>query len=234
MESQPALPTVPPTTLEFLRQLRDNNRRDWFAANRTTYEAAKAEWSTFVSQLIVRIGAFDDIVGLTAKDCIFRINRDVRFSKNKSPYKVNFAAAIGRGGRQSKYLDYYLHLEPGQSFLGGGVYAPTSEQLAKIRQEIHYNVAEIKAIIQEPTFAAYFGDIQGTQLKTMPKGYNRDHPEIDLLKRQQFFFMHAFTDAEVQSPDFLLKVVEGGRILKPLLDFFNYILFEEAPTERLQ
>lgn len=221
------LPTVAPATLVFLRQLRDHNHRDWFSANRSLYEAAKADWEIFVARLIAEISQFDDLTGLTARDCVFRINRDVRFAKDKSPYKVNFAAAIGRGGRHSQYLDYYLHLEPGNSFLGGGVYAPTGVELVKIRQEIHYNLPEIKKIIDEPAFAAYFGEVQGNRLKTTPKGYNRDHPDIEWLRLQQFFFMHAFTDAEVTAPDFLQKVVAGCRILKPLLDFFNYILYEE-------
>ncbi|MBC7922800.1 MAG: DUF2461 domain-containing protein [Ferruginibacter sp.] len=225
-------PVLSPATLDFLRQLRDNNRRDWFTANRVHYETARAEWEEFVGGLITQIGQFDDITGLTAKDCLFRIHRDVRFSKDKSPYKVNFAAAVGPGGRQSKHLDYYLHLEPGASFLGGGVYEPTGEQRAKIRQEIDYNAAEIKAIVHAPAFARFFGEVQGTKLKTTPKGYDRQHPDIELLRLQQFFFTHPYSDTAVQSPDFLAKVVEGCRILKPLLDFFNYILFEEKPTEK--
>jgi uncharacterized protein (TIGR02453 family) len=227
------LPTVSPSTIDFLRQLRENNHRDWFNANRSAYETAKAGWEKWVTGLIAQIGKFDDVSQLTAKDCIFRINRDVRFSKDKSPYKVNFAAAIGRGGRHSKFLDYYLHLEPGNSFLGGGVYAPTSAELNKVRQEIHYNLAEIKKIIHEPIFFNYFGDVQGSRLKTTPKGYDRDHPEIEWLRLQQFFFMHPFTDAEVVAPEFLQKVVAGCLILKPLLDFFNYILFEEEPVKEL-
>ncbi|MES2731472.1 MAG: DUF2461 domain-containing protein [Bacteroidota bacterium] len=233
MTTPTEIPTIASTSLEFLRQLRENNQRDWFSANRPSYEMAKAGLEKFVSQLLIEIEKFDNISGLSAKDCIFRINRDVRFSKNKAPYKTNLAVAVGRGGRQSKYLDYYLHLEPGQSFLGGGIYAPTGEQLGKIRQEIDYNVAEVKSIIYEPTFARYFGEVQGSKLKTTPKGYNREHPEIELLRLQQFFFMHAYTDEEVTAPDFLEKVVQGCVILKPLLAFLNYILFEEVVSEGL-
>ena len=226
-------PTVSPATLRFLRELKENNSREWLAANRPAYETAKAEWETFVEALLERICQFENFGDLKAKDCVFRINRDVRFSKDKSPYKLNFAAAIGLGGRRSKYLDYYLHLQPGESFLGGGVYAPEGGQLAKLRQEIHYNAAEVKKIIFEPTFRNYFGEVQGTKLKTTPKGYDKNHPELALLQQQQFFFMHSFTDAEVAAPDFLEKVVEGCRILKPLLDFLNYILFEEEPEEKI-
>lgn len=233
MNSLKALSPVPTSLLDFLSQLRDNNQRDWFSAHRNAYETSKADWERFVGDLIAAIAKFDNIEGLRVKDCIFRINRDVRFSKDKSPYKTNFAAAIGKGGRQSPYLDYYLHIQPGESFLGGGIYAPTSEQLAKFRQEIDYNVVEVRRVIEEPAFVRYFGAVKGSRLKTMPKGYDRNHPEIELLKMQQFFFMHPFSDAEVTSPDFLAKVVEGCRILKPLLDFLNYILFEEEPTEKI-
>jgi uncharacterized protein (TIGR02453 family) len=233
MNSTGSTPVVSTATLGFLRQLSENNHRDWFAVHRSEYEAAKSGWEKFVAALITEIGRFDEVSGLTAKDCIFRINRDVRFSKDKSPYKINFAAAVGRGGRQSKFLDYYLHLEPGKSFLGGGVYAPTGEELAKIRQEIHYNLPEIKKIIEEPRFTAYFGQVQGSRLKTTPKGYDRTDPDIEWLRLQQFFFMHPFTDAEVVAPDFLTNVVEGCVILKPLLDFFNYILYEEEAVDKI-
>lgn len=224
---------ISPTTLEFLRALRENNTREWFANNRKTYETVKQGFEEFVGELLNEVGKFDDVTGLTPKHCIFRINRDIRFSKDKSPYKSCISAAISRGGRQSQYLDYYLHIQPGESFLGGGAYAPTGPQLAKIRQEIDYNVDELNAIMMNPEFVAYFGAIQGTKLKTTPKGYDREHPHIELLKLQQFFFMHSYTDAEVLSPDFLQKVAEGCRILKPLLDFLNYILFDEEPTEKL-
>jgi uncharacterized protein (TIGR02453 family) len=212
-------------TLQFLKDLVQNNNREWFLENRKRYDTAKADLEQLVAYLLTEVNKFQDLGNLQVKDCIFRINRDVRFSKNKAPYKSNLSAGIGPGGRSSGKIDYYLHIQPdGQSFLGGGMWDPTTEQLAKYRQEIDYNAGELKRIIQEDTFRGYFPEIHGKVLKTTPKGYPKDHPEIDLLRRKELFFTHRFTDKDVTSKKFGENIISGIKLLKPYCDYMNYIL----------
>ncbi|WP_199736715.1 DUF2461 domain-containing protein [Fibrisoma montanum] len=216
-------------TLDFLRELAQNNNRDWFQTNRKRYVAAKAEFEAWVGRVLAGVCSFEPLPTTDVKDCIFRINRDIRFSKDKSPYKLNFSAAIGPGGRHSGRIDYYIHLQPGnESFLGAGMWQPTPEHLSKFRQEVDYNVDELKAIIEADAFRAYFPEVWGETMKTAPKGYSADHPEIGLLRRKQLFFMHRFTDKEVLKPAFADDVVRGCQLLKPYCDFLNYLFFDEV------
>ncbi|GAA4450904.1 DUF2461 domain-containing protein [Nibrella saemangeumensis] len=220
--------TLTVATLYFLRDLAQNNQREWFHMNRKRYEAARQEFEALIGQVLLQLTAIEPLPNTEVKDCIFRINRDIRFSKDKSPYKLNFAAAIGPGGRHSGRTDYYLHIQPGnESFLGAGMWNPTPTQLAKYRQEIDYNAAELKRIIEADEFRAYFPEIWGEVMKTAPKGYSADHPEIDLLRRKQLFFMHRFTDKEVLKPGFAAEVVKACQVIKPYCDFLNYLFFEE-------
>ncbi|WP_138991922.1 DUF2461 domain-containing protein [Larkinella sp. C7] len=215
-------------TLDFLRDLVLNNNREWFQANRARYDAAKSEFEGFVGKLLQGIETFQPLPNTAVKDCIFRINRDIRFSKDKAPYKKNLAAAVGPGGRHSGRIDYYFHLQPGgETFLGAGMWQPTPAQLAKFRQEIDYNVDELKDIIEAPVFKAYFPEIFGETMKTSPKGYSADHPEIGLLRRKELFFLHRYSDQEVVKPDFVNEVVKGARLIKPYCDYLNYLFYEE-------
>ncbi|TDB67031.1 DUF2461 domain-containing protein [Arundinibacter roseus] len=217
------------TTFHFLQELAENNSRDWFQENRRRYEVAKSDFENLVEKLIQEVQTFQDLGATKPKDCIFRINRDVRFSKDKSPYKKWFAAGIGPGGRHSGRVDYYLHVQPGnQTFLGAGMWSPTPEHLAKFRQEIDYNPQDLKKIIENPVFREFFPEIHGETMKTSPKGYDRSHPEIELLRRKQLFFSHTFTDKEVLSPQFVTAVSKGIQLLKPYTDFLNYIFHDEA------
>jgi uncharacterized protein (TIGR02453 family) len=219
-------------TLEFLRQLVRNNNREWFQENRKKYDDARADLEKLVGYLLTEISKFQDLGNTQVKDCIFRINRDVRFSKNKAPYKSNISAGIGPGGRSSGRIDYYLHIQPdGQSFLGGGMWAPAPEQLARYRQEVYYNAAELKDIINESSFRAFFPQIHGEVLKTTPKGYEKDHPEIELLRRKELFFSHPFSDKEVTSKGFAENTLKGIKLLKPYCDYMNYILYDASPEE---
>jgi uncharacterized protein (TIGR02453 family) len=218
-------------TLHFLSLLAENNNRDWFQENRKLYDAAKADMEKLVGYLITEVGKFQDLGNLQVKECLLRINRDIRFSKNKAPYKNNLSAGIGPGGKSSGKIDYYLQIQPGdQTFLGGGMWETTSEQLARFRQEIDYNADELKHIIEEKEFKTLFPEIHGDSLKTTPKGYPKDHPEIELLKRKQLFFLHRFTDKEVASKDFGDMVVNAISVLKPFTDYMNYVLYEQ-PAE---
>ncbi|MCK8490308.1 MULTISPECIES: DUF2461 domain-containing protein [Spirosoma] len=215
-------------TFDFLRDLVQNNNREWFQTNRARYDAAKNELCGVVQQVLTDLSSFEPLANTAVKDCIFRINRDIRFSKDKAPYKSNMAFAIGPGGRHSGRIDYYVQIQPGnQSFLGAGMWQPTPANLAKFRQEVDYNVDELKQIIEADEFKAYFPEIHGEVLKVMPKGYSADHPEIDLLRRKELFFVHRYTDKEVMKANFAEEVVRGCRIIKPYIDFLNYLFFDE-------
>lgn len=215
-------------TFSFLTDLVENNHRDWFHANRSRYDAAKAELCGVVERVLTSMSAFEPLANTAVKDCIFRINRDIRFSKDKAPYKSNLAFAIGPGGRHSGRIDYYVQIQPGnKSFLGAGMWQPTPANLAKFRQEIDYNGQELKDIIYADDFRAYFPEVSGESMKTTPKGYPSDHPEIDLLRRKELFFIHRYTDKEVMKANFADEVVRGCQLIKPYCDLLNYLFFDE-------
>src|SRR6478672_5069902 len=192
---------IEPQTLKFLSQLKKNNNKPWFDAHRAQYEAARIDFTNFIQLVIDALQKTDTtITGITAKDSQFRINRDVRFSKDKRPYKENFGAFIARGGKKSIYAGYYFHLAPGNSFAGGGLWQPEPANLKKVRQEIDYNWEEFKSIVKNKTFKKTFGDLykgEDMSLKRMPKGYEEDHPAIDYLKLQSLIAETTFTDDEL-------------------------------------
>jgi uncharacterized protein (TIGR02453 family) len=214
-------------TISFLKDLQLNNNREWFHTNKSRYDTVKAGFEVFVEECLAEIVKFENWGPTTAKSCIFRINRDVRFSANKDPYKNFFSAAFGNGGRHSDKIDYYLHFMPDGAFLGGGMWAPTPEQLAKYRQEIDYNAQSLKDIIENKTFKNYF-ELTGDSLKGAPKGYDKTHPELYLLAKKQLFVMHNFTNEELISANFKEKIIEGCLIMKPFNHFFNQLFFDEA------
>lgn len=214
------------TILDFLAELAGNNHREWFAQNKARYELAKKEYHHLIEALIKEVGAFDSqIAPLELKQCIFRINRDIRFSKDKSPYKNNFGASLQKGGKKSPYAGYYLHIQPhNQSFIGGGVYMPPSADLAKIRQEIDYNGEELRTLIAANDFQQYFGKLQGEEVSTAPKGYAKDNPYIDLIRLKSFVMIHPLTDQQVNADSFRETVLSACKAMKPVLDFLNRAL----------
>jgi uncharacterized protein (TIGR02453 family) len=222
--------SLSPSLLAFLRDLRVNNTREWFAENKSRYELVKKEFDAWTSELISEFADFENMDGVLLKHCSYRIYRDVRFSKNKEPYKTWFSASFSEGGRKSGLMDYYVHIEPnGASFLGGGMYSPTPEQLAAFRQEVDYNAAGLRKIIKDPTFAGIFGEEVGESLVRIPKGFEADHPEAELLKKKQLFFWKKYTDQQVASPDFTQQLISDAKVLKPFLDFLNAVFFEKEP-----
>ncbi len=217
--------TLSVETLQFLKDLKTNNTKEWFAENKKRYEQAKANFEEFVDELIKRIATFDpSIAHHTAKSTVFRIYRDVRFSKDKSPYKTHMGAHITMAHKKSDIhtkSGYYFHIGPGESMLAGGAYMPEGDWLKNIRQEIDYNGAALTAIISNDPFKKYFGELEGESLKKMPKGYPEDHPFIELLKKKSFLATHQVSDKLVTSPDFLEHCAEVYAALKPLGDFLN-------------
>lgn len=208
--------------IDFLKDLSANNQREWMQENKKRYEKAKSEFKEVVASLLSGIASFDESVqGLEPKDCIFRINRDIRFSKDKSPYKTNFGAAMMEGGKKTGNPTYYLHVQPGKSFIAGGVYMPEAENLKKIRQEIDYNPEELRTIVKEDQFRKLFGQMTGESLKTAPKGYPKDHPNIDLLRMKSFLVTKDLSDKEVLAGDFVSKITEMYQVMHPFNQYFS-------------
>lgn len=208
--------------MNFLSELKQNNTREWMQEHKKQYEDARSSFIEFVSLLLADLQMIDpDMSGLSAKDCIFRLNRDVRFSKDKSPYKINFSAYFALGGKKSFNGGYYFHLQPGQSFIGGGIYQPMPDMLAKIRQEIDYNPEIIHSIISKEEFKSFFGEIKGERLKTSPKGYSSDHVDIDLLRLKSFIVSKNLDDAKIKSHDLKSEIMKGFTIMKPFKDFLT-------------
>ena len=208
--------------LDFLSQLDDNNDRQWFEQNRAAYQTAKAQFESLVDQVITALRAIEDLGDLTARDCVMRIYRDVRFSKDKSPYRTNMAAAIAAGGKKSLRMPYYLHIAPhDQSFLAGGLYMPTSEQLTRFRALIDHDPKPFKALLNHQTFKQLFSELSGEKLKTAPQGYARDHKEIELLRLKQVVATHPLSDEAVLAVSLPAQIVETFTGLKPLLDYLN-------------
>lgn len=208
--------------LSFLADLKENNHKDWMDANKPRYKASREAFLSLVTEVIDGISLFDPtIVGTEAKNCIFRLNRDIRFSKDKSPYKTNFGASISAGGKKSPDAGYYVHIMPGNNFIGGGMYMPEAATLKKVRQEIDYNTDDFLKIIEDKNFLKVFGSIQGDALKTAPKGYPKDHPHIDLLKRKSFFFLHEISDAEIKQAGLTNTIAQKFELLFPFIQFMN-------------
>lgn len=210
------------TTLQFLHDLQSNNNKEWMDVNRKSYDAARQDFEQFVADLIGALAQFDPAIGeLQAKQCIFRLHRDIRFSKDKSPYKTNFGAAFSRGGRKSTAAGYYFHLEPGGSFAGGGVWMPEADQLRRIRQEIDYNFDEFKAIVEDKKFKAYFPKIDGESLSRPPKGYDDTNPAIHYLKLKSFTVCAKVTDKELTTSGLLQKTMDIYTRMEPFIRFLN-------------
>ncbi|HMK04815.1 MAG TPA: DUF2461 domain-containing protein [Ferruginibacter sp.] len=213
-----------PSVIKFLKDLKKNNNKAWFDKNRDQYESARLDFHFFLAQVIAAIAVFDNPVGtLSVKECVFRINRDIRFSKDKTPYKSNMAGYFNKGGKKSNGAGYYLHIEPGRSFAAGGMWQPIPPDLAKIRQEIDYNFDEWKKLSRNTEFKKMFtgGVSSEDSLIRPPKGYDDSNPAIGYLKMKNFIVSRSFTDAEVQNKNFVKDVAKTFRAMKPLIDFLN-------------
>jgi uncharacterized protein (TIGR02453 family) len=189
-------------TLDFLKELVDNNNREWFQANKERYDKARENLIELTTSLISKVHQIDPGVSadLDPKKSVMRIYRDIRFSKNKTPYKSNFGVSIPSHGLKLGGVEYYLQIQPGKSFIAGGYWMPEAEHLKAIRQEIDYNAADLKKIIDEPGFVKLFGEFRKQeQLKTVPRDYNADNENIELLKLKSFVVFHQLIDKEVQS-----------------------------------
>jgi uncharacterized protein (TIGR02453 family) len=221
---------------QFLRELRENNHREWFQANRKRYDALLKEYTGQLQQLIDRIAAFDpDIAGLEAKSCIFRIYRDIRFSPDKTPYKTHFGAYIAaHGGKASPYAGYYLHLEPDNAFLSGGVWCPQPPLLKKLRQDIYDSMDEFLEIIENKCFKTLYPALDGETLKRMPAGFPTDCVRDDILRHKDFTVSSTRPDAFFCTDDWMERTAEDFRILQPFNHFLNYSVSECYGREQVR
>lgn len=209
-------------TFSFLKALRENNNREWYAAHKDLYQRAKTEFEHLTEILIYECSRLDaSVAGLAPNDCIFRIFRDVRFSKNKEPYKTNFGAFIAPGGRKAMRAGYYLHVEPGACFVAGGIYLPPAEVLRAIRKDIYEHFEEFSELLAESELQRIYGSIEGEHLKLAPKGFPKDFKGIELLKFKSYGLLSSVTDAALQHPDSLQHIVNSFRVAVPFVRFLN-------------
>lgn len=213
-------------SISFLKALKNNNNKEWFDKNKNKYLEAKEEFEAFIQKIISGLAKFDKRVSpdMKAKDCMFRIYKDVRFSKDKTPYKTHFGAHVTPGGKKSSVAGYYFHFDPTNIFIAGGNWQPEPDHLQAIRQEIDYNGDKLVKILKSPTFKKYFKDLSDEdKLKTCPKGFDKEHKYLELLKLKSFV---AYCDMDVKklkSKDFDKQVVTGFKAMHPLLEFLREV-----------
>ncbi len=216
--------------LPFLKELSKNNNREWFADNKNLYQESKEEFDLFVDKLIPKLKLIDNEIDVTsAKECTFRIYKDVRFSKNKLPYKTNFGAYISKGGKKSDYAGYYIHIDSEKSFVGGGIYMPQTNILKAIRTEIMYNSEKLRSITKKHNFIKTFKEIKGEKLKTAPRGYPKDHKDIDLLRFKSFFVSHDLTKEQILSEKLTSEIIKTCETMRPFNVYFNQIIENIEP-----
>lgn len=211
--------------LDFLSALALNNERPWFEEHKSAFERARLTFESLVDELIDRLSTFEDFSGLRARDCIMRIYRDIRFSKDKSPYKTAMVAVISPGGKKSGRHGYGLHLAPNDTMAGGGLWDARPEQLALFRRKVDREPRVLSDIVEGREFVRVFGGLKGEKLKSAPRGYAKDHPAVEILRLKQVYVARRFPDKDVFARDFVERLVDTFRVMKPFLDYLNV----EAP-----
>lgn len=219
------MPQIENSTLDFLSELKYNNEKEWFIKNRKRYDDAKNNFESFVQAIIYAVAEFDPILrGLEVKSCTYRINRDIRFSNDKTIYKTHLGAFIVRGGKKNgdKYAGYYFHVEPGnKSMIAGGAYMPPMPWLTAIREKIDEHGDTFIKIIKNRDFCDFFEEIEGEKLKSAPKGYSSDNKYIEFLKMKSFLVSKIISDKEIISQNCFDYITRGFRVMKPLNDFLT-------------
>ena len=211
--------TISKTTLDFLALLKKNNNRDWFNEHKPAFQVEQTKAKDFYNAVMDGLNTHDEIEKLK----IFRIYRDVRFSKDKTPYKPHFAGNFVRGTKRLRG-GYYLRIRPGESFLAGGFWEPNKEDLLRIRKEFEMDTTEIREILNNKTFVKHFGKLQGNALKTAPRGFDKEHPDLDLIRMKQFIVTREFADDEVLNPNFIDEVEKSFKAMRPYFDYMSEVL----------
>lgn len=218
-------------TLQFIKDLKANNNRDWFQASQDRYDLYKKDYKVLTAEFITELSKGDETLSqLEFKDCSFRINRDIRFSNDKSPYKTNMGIWMCEDGKNTNKAGYYVHVEPGASFIAAGIHWPDAADLKKVRREIDGFYEDLEAIVQDAEFKKLYGALDSDEkntLKSMPKGYDKEHPAIEFLKLKSFTATAELTDKEVMDKDFIKNTAKKLLVLKPLVEFLNRALTTE-------
>ncbi len=219
--------TISKANFNFLAKLKKNNDRDWFNANKEEYLEQHQNVIDFADGLLLEMNKHDNIETVSGKKSLFRIYRDVRFSKNKAPYKTHWAGGFKRATKQLRG-GYYFHIEKGNTMVGGGFWQPNKEDLLRIREDIATDASGLRKVINSKSFKDTFGTLDGEQLKTSPKGFDKEHPDVDLLRYKQFIISKKFTDKEVLSPDFAKKVSDTFKKMRPFFDYMSESVTTDA------
>lgn len=218
-------------SLQFLADLKENNNRDWFLAQKKRYDAYKADYHQLIEKLLEAMKPLDESLAmLEVKHCTFRINRDIRFSKDKSPYKTHVGIWLKSGSLNNEAPGYYIQIDPEKSFVGGGLYCPEPHQLQKIRREINFFYDDLQEIVNNPKFTQTFGSLtrdENSTLKNPPRGFEKDHPGIELLKLKSFTAIEYFDTKTATQKDFVSQMSQKLILLKPLNDYLNRALSSE-------
>ena len=223
---------IQPSAIQFLNDLGANNNREWFIENKVKYQEEHEKMISFADDLLDKMRLYDEIETVSGKKSLHRIYRDVRFSKDKTPYKTNWSGSFKRATSKLRG-GYYFHIEKGNSFVGGGFWAPNPDDLKLLRQQIAFDEDAVRKILKSISFKSHFGKLLGSQLKTAPKGFPKDHSAIDLLRYKQFIVKHDFTDKEVFEDDFAQKISDVFHTMRPLFDLFSNFLTTDLNGEDL-
>lgn len=224
------MPTINKESLDFLKALSKNNNREWFLEHKDKYLKAQENLILFADALLVEMNKHDQIETPTGKKSLYRIYKDVRFSKDKTPYSTHWAGGFRRATKKLRG-GYYFHIEPGNSFIGGGFWGPNPDDLKRIRQDIELNYDDWRKLLKNKSLTTTFGGLLGEQLSSAPRGYTVDHPAIDLLRYKQYLLKHEFTDAEILSPDFVKKANEVFKKMRPFFNYMSEVLTTDANGE---
>ena len=217
------------SSFQFLKDLKENNNREWFAENKSSFQNAQENAKAFWQAIRANLEKHDEI----EKIKMFRIYRDVRFSKDKTPYQPHFAGSFSRLGKHLRG-GYYLRVRPGESFLAGGFWEPNKEDLFRIRKEIEMDASELREILSEKNYKKHFGGVlEGEELKTVPRGFDKDHPDSDLLRKKGFIAVRNFTDEEVLDSNFIHEIDACYKALRPFFDYMSDVLTTNLNGESL-
>jgi len=219
--------TIKKDSIDFLKTLAKNNDRDWFNKHKDRYTVAHDNMIDFASALLAGMNKHDNIETPSGKSSLFRIYKDVRFSKEKLPYNTHWSGGFKRATKKLRG-GYYFHVGPGSSFVAGGFFGPAPQDLQRIRQDIDMNYTDWNKLLTGKTFVKTFEHMQGEKVASAPRGYNKDHPAIELLRHKQFLLRHNFTDEEVLSPDFVRNANDVYKKMRPFLDFMSELLTTDA------
>lgn len=223
MARQQAIPQITKPALDFLSKLKKNNNREWFNAHKADFQEQQELVEVFAEALLQEMRTHDELETPSGRKSLHRIYRDIRFSKDKTPYKTNWSGSFTRATKYRRG-GYYFQVEPGNSLVAGGFWGPNPQDLKRIRDDIAFDPAPLQKILNSRSFKASFGTLEGEQLKTAPKGFDAAHEAIDLLRYKQFLLVRHFTDQEVLAPDFLKKVNAAFKSMRPFLDYMSEVL----------